>query len=460
MNFLSKTLARAATAVLSRVVGEGVYLHMGNSPHLNVPSHYPMNWWQKDMAPGKADFASFGPVAACVSIISQDLSRIPLQHIRIEEDGGRKVVTTKAPARVFRRPNAYQTLADFILYICRSLLYDGNAYCLATRNSRGEVAELYPIHPGACWPYLTEEAEIFYRVSGDPTATIAQADPAEWYPAREVLHIRLQTPKHPLIGETPLVAAVYPTISGTEINRHVAGFFTNMSRPSGILRHPGKLDEAAMARIKDRWIELTNHNQIGEPIVLQEGMDWTQLTMSAVDAELAKSYELTERQIFQIYRVPPFLAGDLQKATFTNVESLTRFYVVSCLSFYETLIEQAFGRFFRLPANEQIIFDVDAALLAGDLKERMEAMGKAIQNGIYSPNEARARENLPPAEHGDEPRVQQQLVPLSFGTGEQAGSMPGVAPPVSGDDGEKSDEEMEASVLAQIIKADREGLRL
>ena len=87
----------------------------------------------------------------------------------------------------------------------------------------------------------------------------------------------------------------------------------------------------------------------------------------------------------------------------------------SCLGFYVDHVEEALTRFFRLPPDEKISFDLDQALLAGDFKERMDALGRGVQNGIFAPNEARARENLPPVEFGDEPRVQQQLVPLAFG---------------------------------------------
>ncbi len=107
-----------------------------------------------------------------------------------------------------------------------------------------------------------------------------------------------------------------------------------MGRPSGILRHPGELSAEAMVRIKERFKELISSGNTGEPIVLRDGMDWTPLTMNAVDSELIKSFSLTERQISQAYRVPPFLLGDLEKATLNNVESLIRFYLQSCLGFY------------------------------------------------------------------------------------------------------------------------------
>jgi hypothetical protein len=54
-----------------------------------------------------------------------------------------------------------------------------------------------------------------------------------------------------------------------------------------------------------------------------------------------------------------------------------------------------------------------AALERSQLKDRIDALARGVQGGIYSPNEARALEDLPAAEAGDEPRVQQQVVPLS-----------------------------------------------
>jgi hypothetical protein len=48
------------------------------------------------------------------------------------------------------------------------------------------------------------------------------------------------------------------------------------------------------------------------------------------------------------------------------------------------------------------------------MKERIEALSHGVIGGIYAPNEARRMEGLPDVKFGDEPRVQQQVVPLSF----------------------------------------------
>lgn len=388
------------------------------------------------------DFESFGPVASCVAIISQDMSRVPLRHIRTVPGQTPKVVTNKAPARIFRKPNRYQVKADWILYLMRSILSDGNSYNYAIRNDRFEVEEFYPLHPKIVHPYISPEGEIFYSVGGDPTSTLASMEPGAWIPARDMLHIRGATPKHPLMGESPLVAAVYPTIAGSEINKHNAAFFANMGRPSGVLRHPGRLDESAMERIKTRFKEVATAQQTGEVLVLAEGMDWSPLTMTAVDAAIAEMYKLTERQIIQIYRVPPFLAGDLDNGgTFANVEQLTRFYLMFGLGVWENLIEEWLARFFNLPPNESIRFDVEGSMLQNDLKTRMEAYSKGIQGGVLKIDEARDRENLPPVEYGDEIRVQQQLVPLRWGAETQPPSPDGSS--ASSGDSAQSDQSTE-----------------
>ena len=49
-------------------------------------------------------------------------------------------------------------------------------------------------------------------------------------------------------------------------------------------------------------------------------------------------------------------------------------------------------------------------------KDRIDGLTAGVLGGIYSPNEARALEGYPAVEGGEEPRVQQQVVPLSFAT--------------------------------------------
>ena len=375
----------------------------------------PWNFWQFTGTPSSMDAGTYGPVYACWAIIAQEVSRIPLRHFKKLDDGS-VVDIVAAPSRVFRTPNSFQTRSDLFLYLVRSLLSDGNAYARVTRNGRFEIAALNPINPRMCWPHVDQSTgDVYYHVSDSIEAALSGAPDDLWVPARDMLHIRLFTPTHPLIGETPLVAAALSVQSGQAISAQVAAFFGNMARPSGIIRHPGRLDNEAILRIKTRFKEASNGPRAGDPVVFTEGMEWMNLTMSAVDADLIASAKLTQTQIAQVYRVPPFMLGDLEQAKFASVEALTRWFVNSGLGFYLDHISDSLTRIFGLPLNEEIEFDYEAALFRSDFKEFMGALEVATRSGVLSPNEARAMRRLPPVQDGDQPRVQQQLVPLSYG---------------------------------------------
>ena len=398
--------------------------------------------WQRNLQIGNGDIEKFGPIYACIAIISQEMARIPMVHYRTQPDGSREVVTNKAPIRVLRNPNRYQTKSDFMLYMMRSLLLDGNAYAIATRNDRSEVETLHPVAPKQIWPYIVD-GEIFYQFGDEQVTELANIDTRNWFPQRDVFHLKLFTPRHPLVGESPITAAYHPAVSGIEINRHTAAFFGNMSRPSGVLRHPGTIQsEDGIQRIKQKFMEITQRGHTGEPIVLQEGMTWAPLAMNAVDSQLVQSYELTSKQCAQCFRVPPFLLGDLEKSSFQNVESLSRFFINSTLGFYIDHTEAALVDFFGLPPNEEIHFDVEKALLRGDMESRMQSYSKGIQNAVLTPNEARHRENLPPMEYGDNLRAQQQLVPLSYGENLQPPGVDSAPEPEPEPEPEPTEEEL------------------
>jgi hypothetical protein len=101
------------------------------------------------------------------------------------------------------------------------------------------------------------------------------------------------------------------------------------------------------------------------------------------------------------------------------------FWLATGLGFALNHIEQSFDRLFNLRGEPEEYCEFDTgALLRSAQKDRSEALARAVQEGIYSPNEARAAEDLDAVPYGDEPRVQAQVIPLSA-----AGSIPSAPTP-------------------------------
>ena len=158
--------------------------------------------------------------------------------------------------------------------------------------------------------------------------------------------------------------------------------------------------------------------------------------------------------IARVFRVPLPLIGEYSKATYNNTEQLISSWLATGLGFLMEHIEQSIVKLFNLPADETVNFETDA-LLRTDFKGRIDALTKGISGGLYSPNEARRKEGLPEVEFGEEPRVQQQVVPLS-----QVGKIPEAppAPPPASPNTEPTDPVQES--LSPAVKRDLAKLEL
>ena len=109
-----------------------------------------------------------------------------------------------------------------------------------------------------------------------------------------------------------------------------------------------------------------------------------------------RKFQVTE--ICRIFRVPPHMIGDLERATFSNIESQNISFDVHTIRPWLVRIEQAMDRAL-FPENEKgrfyVQFNLDG-LMRGDYKSRMEGYAIARQNGWMSANDIRELENLNP----------------------------------------------------------------
>src|SRR5262245_35242333 len=172
-------------------------------------------------------------VEACLSAYSQTVAMCPGDHWRANSKGGRDRVTTSALSRILRRPNDYQSISDFLLNATRSLYLDGNAYALGLRNDRYEIDELHLMDPRQCRAHVALDGEIFYALGGNYIVE-RRLGPLELVPARDVLHIKLHVRNQfdPLLGMSPLWAALFDIAANDAITQQQLQFFNNMARPS------------------------------------------------------------------------------------------------------------------------------------------------------------------------------------------------------------------------------------
>lgn len=369
------------------------------------------NWWQMGFDPIGGNTNAM--VEACVSSYAQTIAMCPGNHWRLNERGGRDRVVNSALTRIIRKPNAYQSVSDFLLNITRCLYLDGNSYALALRNARFEIEELHLMHPRQCAAQIAADGSIFYSLTGNEVVDRMVDGQKLIAPARDVLHIKLQAPQHPLRGESPLMAAALQMMAGNVALQQAVNFFTNQSRPSFVLSSDLPITPDQAKQLRERWDEQSKGLNSGGVPILGHGIKPHPISISAQDAQLAEIMKLNDQAIANVFRIPLQILG-IGGTPFASTEALMASWLAGSLGFALNHIEEAFGQLFGLKGqpDEYLEFDTKA-LLRSSFKEKVEAL-VAGTKGLMAPNEARAELELEGVQFGDLVRVQQQDVPLSF----------------------------------------------
>jgi len=387
-----------------------------------VPVDWPFNWWQQGNNAGSS--GKNITTQACISAYAETMAILWPAHYRYSPDNEKTRVRNSAVAKTLRHPNPYQTRSDFMLNLVSQLFTDGNAYAIGYRNEREQITEMHLLQPGTTTPYIDPETKaVFYAIGSNPFVSVDYL-----VPARDILHVKLYTPRHPLIGVSPIVNTVMAMAANNAITAHQSTFFNNMRRPSGVLSSDMELTAVQMTQLRTAWDAQSKDLNSGGVPILGYGMKWQPMSVNSQDAQLAQAFNMSVEDIARAFRVPLPLVGDLRYGTYNNVEHLISTWLSMGLGFVLEHIELALDKFFDLADNDNIEFDPDT-LLRTDFKGRIEGITKGIQGGLYTINEGRSREGLPKVANGDTPMLQQQMVPLGW-TEEQARIAAAAAPTV------------------------------
>lgn len=405
-----------------------------------------LNWWQLGYSPSCHGTSAM--VEACVSRYAQTIAMCPGDHWRRKENSGRERVTNSALSRILRKPNSYQSISDFMLNTVRSLYYEGNTYALALRNDRFEISELHLMDPRESGVRISQTGDVFYYLGGNEIID-ARVDGPLIVPARDVLHIRLHTPNHPLIGVSPLLAAAMKLAASDAIMRQQLTFFQNQGRPSTVLTTDMVLDKTQVDQLRERWNEQAKGLNAGGTPILTAGLKPVPIGGTSRDSQLTEVMRQTEQDIALVFGIPLQILG-IGPTPFASTEALMQAWLSTGLGFAINHIEEAIGQTFGLRGlpDEYVEFDT-RALLRSAQRDRIESLAQSIRGGIRTINEARAEEELPAVPGGNDIRIQQQDVPLDWHEQQQPKNVAPPAPPVAADEGQ--DEEDADAERAKLI---------
>lgn len=332
---------------------------------------------------------------SCVRVLAESVGQLPLHLYRQSGDSRVKAKEHRLYGILHDAPNDYQTSQEFWEMCVAHLAMRGNFY--AFKNMvRGEVRELLPLNPDSIQPKLREDYSLWYEVAfANGTRDVLSAD--------QVFHVKLLT-LDGFTGLSPLAYAREAIGLGIATQQHGSRLFSNGAKPGGVLSTDQVLGDEAYKRIKESWDAAHQGAENAHKVaILEAGLSWTQVGMSAEDSQFLETRKHQRSEVAGLMRVPLHKIGDLEHATFSNIEHQGLEFVTDALMPYLTRIEQRVKVSLLSPserATHFAKFNVNG-LLRGDMKARAEYYTKQIQNGALSPNEIRELEDMNPREGGD-----------------------------------------------------------
>lgn len=371
--------------------------------------------WQQNVEVKIDTVASYWAVFACFTLISGDVGKLQPWVMQEQTDGTWKKTFNRP---VLRKPNDYQTRAEFFIYWVVSKLLCGNTYILKERGGEPlpggvrAISALHVLDPKRVTPLVTPEGDVYYRLGADNLSGIKEGDGSVVVPASEIIHDKMYTMYHPLVGVSPIYACGVAAMQGAAILNTSAKFFQNMQRPSGILVAPGSISKDTADALKAQWEANFGEGKIGKTAVLGDGLKYEPMTITAVDAQLIEQLKMSGEMIAACFHVPGYKIGVGQMPTVNNTAALNQQYYDQCLQLIIETMELRLDEGLELAQGQETWFDL-SGLLRMDPDTRHKSHSEAVRGGWKKPNEARLEENLSPVDGGDTPYLQQQNYSLA-----------------------------------------------
>lgn len=361
-----------------------------------------------DVTPAQA--LRIATVYSCVKRVSEDLGGLP-SGVFDRVNGERKPVP-ESDSLVYLltvQPNRNIDAGELWRTVVAWMMLAGNAYVFIERNLAGQIVGLWPLAPtSVTLKRNSADGSLMYKITPDWNSEWAPVTDGRTYTAEYVLHYRAFGLGD--IGLSPIAAAREQVGINFAATTYIGTFFANDATPGTVLAVDGNLSDEQYNRLDEQWRDkhegFDNAHKLS---IVEGGAKLLTMTLSPADAEFLEVYKLSRADIAGgIFSVPLHKIGDLDHATFSNIEEQNIQYVQDAIMLWVNRIEHVNRRLFGKKPTRYFKFNVNG-LLRGDQKARYDSYAVGRQWGFLSANDIRRLEDMVPIPGGDE-----YLVPLNM----------------------------------------------
>lgn len=327
-----------------------------------------------------------------------------------------------------KSPNDHQTRSEFWEGMEAARIVLGNGYARKVFTG-SRLTALIPLDPTRTYPRRNSQGELRYRGYdwiGNYFPDLA---------AEEVFQLKGFS-----FGADSGLSAIQYGASALGLSlaaqRVASDTFSSGLSSSGFLETGTVLDEPDRSRLEQIMSTYQANKTPGKMMILEGGMKFNKLDMTAVDARLLETMGFNIEEVARLLDLPPILLGHSsngQTMWGTGVEAIIQAWYNLGLRNDITRIETSFQKRVISPLDQgryYLKINVDG-LLRGDSQTRALIAATLAQNGLRNRDELRALDDMPPIPGGSGKKFTAQVnltTTEKLGEGPDAGTKGGVPP--------------------------------
>ncbi len=362
------------------------------------------------------NYEAFAREAYGTNVVAfQSINRIgdAVASVKLGIYRGETELTDHPLARLLARPNPLQSYGDYMRAKVGYLMIAGNGYEERLMVGK-DIRELYQLRP--------DRMKIIPSTRGVPAAyeyTMGQnkvkwdVDPRTL--ACDLRHLKMFNPLSDWYGMSPVQPGAHAIDQNNEAMTWMQALLQNSARPSGALtvKDGGSLSDENFNRLKAQIEEqYSGSNNAGRPMLLEGGLDWTQMGLSPTDMGIVEAKFASARDVALTFGVPPQLLGIPGDLTYANyAEARLAFWEDTALPLLDMILTD-WNSWLGSVYNVEIRADVDAIPAIAEKRLRMWQMADSSTD--LTINERRALKGYGPIPGGDTLFVSSSEIPLSM----------------------------------------------
>ena len=358
-------------------------------------------------------------LSAVVNFLANSIAQLPLKVYRRNGESDRERDRTSTAALLLWRPNSDQTEYEFIRAIATEYFVFGCVYVWVLPDADSASGYQLRIIPTE-WVTKTNKSNAY----GPESITVrTQSGNQIEIPSSEFVRFNTYSPGNPG-GYVSPVSALRQTLEEQiqagrfrkELWRSSGRLNAQIVRPKDVQPWDEETKKRWIAAFREAWG--AGGSKAGSIPLLEDGMEIKPFSTSFKEQQWAESIKLSREAVAAAYRINPSLVWHTDTQTYASAKDNSRALYAECLGPDLQMIQQRINSFLlpMIGADPDLYVEFDLTeKLKGSFEERATILQAAVGGPWMTRNEARADNNMPPVDGGDE-----LIVPLNVLAGGQA----------------------------------------